>query len=108
MSVDLALNMVRPSGTVVLMGNPSSDIPLSQNTYWRILRKQLVVKGTWNSFYDGINKSDWTDAIEALSKGDLEIKSLISHLLPQTQLMDGLQLMRAHKEPYCKIMTTWN
>lgn len=107
-SVDLALNMVRPGGTVVLMGNPSGDMPLSQNTYWRILRKQLVVKGTWNSFYDGINKSDWTDAIEALSKGDVEVESLISHLLPQTQLMDGLQLMRAHQVPYCKIMTTWN
>ncbi len=107
-SVDLALNMVRPGGTVVLMGNPSGDILLSQNTYWRILRKQLVIKGTWNSFYDGVNKSDWTDAIEALAKGEVEVKSLISHTFPQDQLMDGLQLMREHNEPYCKIMTTWN
>ena len=107
-SVDLALNMVRPGGTVVLMGNPSGDILLTQNTYWRILRKQLVVKGTWNSFYDGVNKSDWTDAIEALAKGEVEVKSLISHFFPQDRLIDGLQLMRDHKEPYCKIMTTWN
>ena len=107
-SVDLALNMVRPGGTVVLMGNPSGDISLTQNTYWRILRKQLVVKGTWNSFYDGNNKSDWTDAIEALAKGEVEVKSLISHFFQQDRLIDGLQLMRDHKEPYCKIMTTWN
>ena len=107
-SVDLALNMVRPGGTVVFMGNPSGDILLTQNTYWRILRKQLVVKGTWNSFYDGENKSDWTDAIEALSKGEVEVKTLISHTFPQDRLMEGLQLMREHKEPYCKIMTTWN
>ena len=107
-SVDLALNMVRPGGTVVLMGNPSGDILLTQNTYWRILRKQLIVKGTWNSFYDGAEPSDWTDAIEALAKGEVEVKSLISHTFPQERLMDGLQLMRDHKEPYCKIMTTWN
>lgn len=107
-SVDLALNMVRPGGTVVLMGNPSGDILLTQNTYWRILRKQLVVKGTWNSFYDGSEPSDWTDAVEALAKGEVDVKSLISHIFPQERLVDGLQLMRYHKEPYCKIMTTWN
>lgn len=107
-SVDLALTLVRPGGTVVLMGNPSGNILLNQNTYWRILRKQLVVKGTWNSFYDGANESDWTDAIEALAKGGVEVKSLISHTFPQDRLMDGLQLMRDHKEPYCKIMTIWN
>lgn len=107
-SVDLALNIVRPGGIVVLMGNPSGDIMLNQNTYWRILRKQLIVKGTWNSFYDGADPSDWTDAIEALAKGEVEVKSLISHTFPQDRLMDGLQLMRDHKEPYCKIMTIWN
>ena len=107
-SVDLALNMVRPGGTVILMGNPSGDILLTQNTYWRILRKQLIVKGTWNSFYDGDNKSDWTEAIEALAKGEVEVKSLISHTFSQERLIHGLQLMRDHKEPYCKIMTTWN
>ena len=93
---------------MVLMGNPSGDILLTQNTYWRILRKQLIVKGTWNSFYDGDNKSDWTEAIEALAMGEVEVKSLISHTFPQERLIDGLQLMRDHKEPYCKIMTTWN
>ena len=107
-SVDLALNIVRPGGTVVLMGNPSGDILLTQNTYWRILRKQLVVKGTWNSFFDGAEPSDWTDAIEALANGEVEVKSLISHTFSRDRLMDGLQLMRDHKEPYCKIMITWN
>lgn len=107
-SVDLALNVVRPGGTVILMGNPSGDILLAQNTYWRILRKQLLIIGTWNSFYDGVNKSDWTDAIEALAKGQIEVKSLISHTFSQEHLIDGLMLMREHKEPYCKIMTTWN
>ena len=67
-SIDLALNVVRPGGTVVLMGNPTGEVLLSQNTYWRILRKQLLIKGTWNSFYDGTNNSDWTGAIDACSQ----------------------------------------
>lgn len=107
-SVDLALNIAQPGGMVILMGNPSKDILLTQNTYWRILRKQLVVRGTWNSFYDGEKNSDWTDAIDALAKGKIEVRSLISHTFPQEKLIEGLILMREHIVPYCKIMTTWN
>jgi L-iditol 2-dehydrogenase len=107
-SIDLAINMVHPGGTVVLMGNPSGDIHLNQNTYWRVLRKQLKLIGTWNSSYDGANPSDWTDAVSALSKGDVKVESLISNKLPQEHLMDGLKLMQSHVKPYCKVMTIWN
>lgn len=107
-SVDLAINIVCPGGKVVLMGNPSGNISLNQNTYWRILRKQLVLKGTWNSAYDGVNPSDWTDAISALSERKVDVGSLISHKLPQEHLMYGLKLMQEHIEPYCKVTTIWN
>ena len=39
-SIDTAIQSVIPGGTLLLMGNPSGNIELSQNTYWRILRKQ--------------------------------------------------------------------
>lgn len=107
-SVDLAINLARPGGTVVLMGNPSGNISLNQNTYWRVLRKQLTLKGSWNSAYDGTNPSDWTEAVSALAKGQVKVGSLISHRLSQENLMDGLKLMQVHEEPYCKVMTVWN
>ena len=107
-AVELAVSAATPGGTVLLMGNPSGDINFPQNLYWRILRKQLTLKGTWNSAYDGINPSDWTDAVNAIAKNAVNVEPLISHLLPQEKLMDGLKLMYEHKEPYCKVMTTWN
>ena len=107
-SVDLAINLVKPGGTLVLMGNPSGDVCLSQNTYWRILRKQLVLKGTWNSSYDGKNASDWTEVVAALENHSIKVEHLISHCFSQEQLKDGLEMMFKHKEPYCKVMTVWN
>lgn len=107
-SVDLSINSTTPGGTLVLMGNPSNDIVLSQNTYWRILRKQLTLKGTWNSFYDNQSPSDWTEVVEALGKHKIKVEHLISHCFKQEHLQDGLKLMVEHKEPYCKVMTTWN
>lgn len=107
-AVEQAIMAARPGGTVLLMGNPSGEIVLPQEVYWRILRKQLTLKGTWNSSYDGMNKSDWTDAVDAVSKGEIDVSPLISHLFTQDGLVDGLQLMKMHDEPYCKVMTVWN
>lgn len=107
-AIELAISGCKAGSSLLLMGNPSEDINISQNTYWKILRKQLTVKGTWNSSYDGINPSDWTEAVKALSNGEINVKSLISHTFSQINLKDGLDLMYEHKEPYCKVMTLWN
>lgn len=107
-SVETSISCCKAGGSLLLMGNPSGDMHISQNVYWKILRKQLTVRGTWNSSYDGTNQSDWTDAVSALSLGEIKVNSLISHCFKQEELMQGLELMKKHNEPYCKVMTLWN
>lgn len=106
-AIEMAISATVPGGTVLLMGNPSGDIQLKQEIYWRILRKQLTLKGTWNSKYDGINPSDWTDAVKAIVDCEINVEALISHCYPQEKLKDGLKLIFEHKDPYCKVMTVW-
>ena len=107
-AVEQSLLMTKPGGHVIFMGNPSSHIPLNQNVYWRILRKQLTIHGSWNSSYDGRNISDWTEAVNALQNKEIKIDSLITHCYPQNKLEEGLKLMHNALEPYCKVMTIWN
>jgi len=106
-AIELAVSGAAPGGTVLLMGNPSGDIKFPQDLYWRILRKQLVLKGSWNSVYDGANPSDWTQAVKAIANNEVNIEPLISHIFPQEKLSNGLKIIQDHKEPFCKIMTTW-
>lgn len=107
-AVEKAICATKRGGTLVLMGNPCGDINISQIVYWKILRKQIRIVGTWNSAYDGVNKSDWTEVVSALSSKEIEAVSLITHRFDQNSLMKGLELMRQHKEAYCKVMTIWN
>lgn len=107
-SINMAINAAKPGGTVLLMGNPSDNITMPQNVYWRILRKQLVLKGTWNSVYDGTNISDWTNVISAIINNEVNVLPLISHKFHKDKLIEGLNMMYEHKEPYCKVMTIWN
>lgn len=107
-SIEQAITAVAPGGRLMLMGNPSGNIVLKQDIYWRILRKQLTLRGTWNSSYDGQNPSDWTEAVAAIDKGKINLDHLVSHHFSQSELHKGLQLMWKHQEPYCKVMTLWN
>lgn len=107
-AIEMAIGGTAPGGTVILMGNPAGKIQLAQDTYWRILRKQLHIKGTWNSSFDGLNNSDWIESVQALAEKTINLTPLISHIYPQEELPKGLALMKAHQEPFCKVMTTWN
>lgn len=107
-AIEQAIKCTKAGGTLVLMGNPSGNIELQQNIYWRILRKQMKLIGTWNSSYESNKDCDWAEVKISLENKSIEAQVLISHIYPSEKLKDGLELMRSHKEPYCKVMTTWN
>lgn len=107
-TVKRAIEMVKPGGRIVLVGNPDGDIVLGQDDYWKILRKQVSVVGTWNSSYESNCPSDWTEACGAIVSRSISVLPLISHLFSQENLLEGLYLMKNHKVPYCKVMVRWN
>ena len=98
------LDSVKPDGKVVLVGNPDSDMVLKRDTYWKILRNQLHVIGTWNSSFTGEAADDWHYVMERLKMQRIAPKRLITHRLPLAGLRDGLEVMKEKKEDYCKIM----
>lgn len=104
-----ALNVAAPGGTIVTVGNPASDINLNKDTYWKILRNELTLKGTWNSRFLDVHKTDeyvddWQYVCERLEKGAINPKSLITHRFSLDRLDEGFRIMRDKSEDYCKIM----
>lgn len=102
-ALEESLLLTKPGGRLVLMGNPDGARALSQDLYWRILRKQLTLTGTWNSSYGG-EGSDWAAAVQAMADGGLKTDALVTHVLDGTELARGLAIMREHSEPYCKLV----
>ncbi|MBC7958468.1 MAG: galactitol-1-phosphate 5-dehydrogenase, partial [Vallitaleaceae bacterium] len=91
------LRIVKPQGKVVLMGNPLGDMALSQKDYWEILRKQLIVVGTWNSSYTQ-KKNDWEIALNTMSSGRLDVKKFITHEFLLKDGLKALAMVRDKKE----------
>lgn len=99
-----AVNAARPGGRIVLVGNPYSDMLLGKAVYWKVLRNQLTVTGTWNSSFTHSMEDDWHYALERVRRGTVVPQQLITHRLAMDELEKGLLIMRDKKEDYGKIM----
>ena len=99
-----AVDIAAPMGKVMLVGNPYSDMTLPRNTYWKILRNQLTVLGTWNSSFTEKPDDDWHYVLELIKVGRINPKQFISHRFPLEDLKKGLDIMHDKPEEYGKIM----
>ncbi len=100
----LGVDSLAPLGKLMLVGNPYSDMGLSKDIYWKILRNQLTVKGTWNSSFTGDENDDWHYVLNRISSGDMGVDRLISHRFSMEDFGKGFLIMRDKTEDYIKIM----
>ncbi|WP_026508114.1 galactitol-1-phosphate 5-dehydrogenase [Butyrivibrio sp. MC2013] len=103
-SLERCLDCASPGGRVMLVGNPLADMNLDKNIYWKILRKQLTLKGSWNSYYDHAPLDDWNIAMKLMGQGLIRPNLLISHRFSLEDLDKGLDIMRNKREDYIKII----
>ena len=99
-----AVELSAPGGKLCLIGNPQKDMGLKRDIYWKILRNQLTIAGTWNSSF-GADSDDWHYILKLLEEKKITPEKLISHRYPLENIREGFQMMRDKKEDYIKIMT---
>ena len=85
------------------MGNPLGGMSLTQETYWKILRKELALVGTWNSSFSS-KENDWREAVQAMQDGRLDLKRLITHRFSLADYQEAFTLIHERREMYCKVM----
>lgn len=108
-SLSYSIECTKPFSSVVLVGNPYSDMTLSRDTYWKILRNQAAVFGTWNSTFlgedhpDALN-DDWHYVMDRLADDSIHPECLITQKFPPEDLEKGFLIMRDKSEDYCKVM----
>lgn len=103
-TVSQAVNLTMPGGRICLVGNPYSDMVLEKSVYWKILRNQLIVTGTWNSSFTHEKDDDWNYVLERLRRKRMTPVELISHRLELQDAQQGFLTMRDKREDYIKIM----
>lgn len=103
--LESCLCSTRNFAKIVLMGNPGGAMELSQDAYWKILRKELQLVGTWNSSYNDM-ENDWQKAVMAMQNGVLQLDALITDKYKLSEYEAAFALMHERKKPYLKVMFT--
>ncbi len=103
-TLEQCLRSVRTLGRVVAMGNPVGDMRLSQKGYWELLRKQITLKGTWNSSYGSLPKNDWQLSIRAMEQGKISVKPIITHKFFLEDCIKAFEMIRNKRTFFNKVM----
>lgn len=105
-TISQAIECMAPLGRVCLVGNPADDIHIDKATYWKILRNQLVLTGTWNSSFYHDESDDWHYVIKCITEGRIHPELLITHKFGLDELSRGLEIMHKKTDEYIKVMCT--
>ena len=91
------LSLARQNTDVLWMGNITDDLVLPKALVSSILRKELRLLGTWNSFFDPEEPNDWTFSIDLIRQG-LRPSSLVTKTVALEDLPEIIHQLHAHKK----------
>lgn len=74
-----AIECSRTFGTVALMGNPARDTVLKLSQHSNILRREITLKGVWNSHYLDDTVNEWAFTVRMIDEGKMRVTDLITH-----------------------------
>ena len=98
-SINLAVDLVRPYGTLLLFGVPRQDsFEFSYKTWYRKrprLRTSSIADGNPSALYE--------QALNLIARGEVDVSGLISHRLPLARAADAYALARTRGDGALKV-----
>jgi L-iditol 2-dehydrogenase len=107
MTARQCIEVATKQGDVIFMGNPSADVTIPQDEFSQILRKELHLHGTWNSWFVGGRRDDWGAVLMSMALADLDglnVEPLITHRYRIEQANEAFAMMAENREFYNKVM----
>ncbi len=76
---DQAILITGKMGRVVYLGISNQPLTLSAKSVDRLLRNEIGIHGSWNSFSAPFPGKEWTYAIDLMAQGKIKTEEIISH-----------------------------
>lgn len=102
-----ALRMGKAHGEVLFLGTAHKTVEFPPASFERIIRRELVLLGSWNSYSSPFPGEEWRSVIRFLAEGKLDLKPMISRKVALSDLPQTLCDMEARKFDYSKVLVTF-
>lgn len=98
------IRAVSDQGKVLYLGTAHKDVLFPPKTFERIVRGEIHIVGSWNSYSDPFPGREWTEIIRFLEEGKLTLAPLVTHRFKLSQMPEVLANMATRKIPYIKVL----
>ncbi len=103
-TLEQTIPVTRPRGRVILAGNQPLDKSLPLSFIENLMRRELSIIGSHMSYSAPFPGHEWTDTVEALLDGRLDMEPMISHRRSLAETPDIFAQIGARKLTHLKIM----
>jgi len=104
LTLQQSIKLAKKGGKVILLGNMRGETSLPEDLISSILRKEMILYGTWNSSFTQLPRNEWATSLQFMEEGELKVKPLITHRFRLEQAKEAFQMMYEKREFYNKVM----
>lgn len=97
---------VRAKGSIALLGNPMGDTLLPLNIHAAALRKELTIRGVWNSSRAPHPVDEWAYTVHMMDTGRFAVSDLITDRLALETFPQAMEDIRSGTRKTIKAMFT--
>ena len=98
-SINLALELVRPYGQVLLFGVPQQPAFEFEYLTWFRKRAHMLTSNIWDSTGSAL----YEQAVNLIARGDIDVDGLISHRFPLSRVAEAYDLARTRSDGSLKV-----
>jgi L-iditol 2-dehydrogenase len=99
-----AIAGLRTFGRLGLLGRPGAGVSIDGQSYEKILRCQLTIRGTWSFELAAFPHHPWTEAAAALASGAIRSGPLVTHRVTLEEVPKAIEMMASGTQFYHKVL----
>ena len=99
-----ALLLAKKHGKIGYVGIAYADVMMHERAFENIFRREYTLKGFWNSYSAPFPGRAWTNVIDFVNNGRLNLDGIVSHRFALNQTAEAFDMILSRKEPYNKVM----
>jgi L-iditol 2-dehydrogenase len=103
-TINAAIMLAAPGGHVSFIGIPVPDVSLANKTFQHLLRQEISLHGSWNSFGAPFPGAQWTTTLEKFGTSALKWEFMISHDLDLAELPGIFKRFAARDLHFSKVL----
>ena len=99
-----SIEICRKHGQVLYLGTAHKDVVIPPHVFEHIVRNEITLTGSWNSYSAPFPGREWTGVIGFLEEKRLDIKSFLTHQYPLDEAPKVIRAMAARSFMFNKIV----